>query len=72
MDAGFLSVVENGQFFMTKYTAELTQFFAVACRENTLPREARGMGSPRYTSDRRVQNLRVCKHLGKGSGTHRG
>ena len=39
MDAGFLSVVENGQYFMTKDTAEFSQFHAVACREYTLPRE---------------------------------
>ena len=39
MDAGFLSVVENGQYFMTKDTGDLTQFHAVACREYTLPRE---------------------------------
>ena len=32
MDAGFLSVVENGQYFMTKDTGDLTQFNAVACR----------------------------------------
>ena len=38
MDAGFLSVVENGQHFMTKDTADLTQFNTVACRECTLPR----------------------------------
>ena len=37
MDAGFLSVVEIGQYFMTKDTGE--QFYAVACREYTLPRE---------------------------------
>ena len=36
MDAGFLSVVEIGQHFMTKDTGE--QFFAMACREYTLPR----------------------------------
>ena len=36
MDAGFLSVVENGQYFMTKDTGDLTQFNAVACREYTL------------------------------------
>ena len=36
MDAGFLSVVEIGQYFMTKDTGE--QFFARACREYTLPR----------------------------------
>ena len=39
MDAGFLSVVENGQYFMTKDTGDLTQFSTVACRECTLPRE---------------------------------
>ena len=37
MDAGFLSVVEIGQYFMTKDTGE--QFYAVACREYTLPRD---------------------------------
>ena len=39
MYAGFLSVVENGQYFMTKDTGDLTQFHSVACREYTLPRE---------------------------------
>ena len=39
MDAGFLSVVEIGQYFMTKDTGDLTKFHAVACREDTLPRE---------------------------------
>ena len=37
MDAGFLSVVEIGQYFMTEDNGE--QFHAVACREYTLPRE---------------------------------
>ena len=36
MDAGFIHVVEVGQYFMTKDTEE--QFFSRACRENTLPR----------------------------------
>ena len=36
MDAGFLSVVEIGQYFMTKDNEE--QFYAMACREYTLPR----------------------------------
>ena len=36
MDAGFISVVEVGQYFMTKDTGE--QLHAVACREYTLPR----------------------------------
>ena len=35
-DAGFISVVEIGQYFMTKDTRE--QFFAKACREYTVPR----------------------------------
>ncbi len=39
MDAGFLNVVENGQYFMTKDTGDLTQFHAAACREYTLPRD---------------------------------
>ena len=36
MDAGFFSVVEIGQYFMTKDNGE--QFYAKACREDTLPR----------------------------------
>ena len=36
---GFLSVVEIGQYFMTKDIGDLTQFHAVACREYSLPRE---------------------------------
>ena len=40
MDAGFVNVVEIGQYFMTKDTAEFSQFTdAVACREYTLPRD---------------------------------
>ena len=39
-DAGILTVVEVGQYFMTKDTEEFSQFTdAVACREYTLPRE---------------------------------
>ena len=44
MDAGFLSVVEIGQYFMIKDTGE--QFHALACREYTLPRED-GSSQPR-------------------------
>ena len=40
MDAGFLNVVEIGQYFMTKDTAEFSQFTdSVACPEYTLPRD---------------------------------
>ena len=44
MDAGFLSVVEIGQYFMTKDNGE--QFYAMACREYTLPRDD-GSSPPR-------------------------
>ena len=36
MDAGFIHVVEIGQYFMTKDSGD--QFYAKACREYTLPR----------------------------------
>ena len=36
-DAGFLTIVEVGQYFMTKDTEEFTD--SVACREYTLPRD---------------------------------
>ena len=40
MDAGFLNFVEDGQYFMTKDTAEFSQFTdTVACREYTLRRD---------------------------------
>ena len=39
-DAGCLTTVEVGQYFMTKDTEEFSQFTdSVACREYTLPRE---------------------------------
>ena len=39
MDAGFVNVVEIGQYIMTKDTAEFSQFRAAACREYTMPRD---------------------------------
>ena len=39
-DAGYLTTVEVGQYFMTKDTEEFSQFTdSVACREYTLPRD---------------------------------
>ena len=39
-DAGFLTTVDVGQYFMTKDIEEFSQFTeSVACREYTLPRE---------------------------------
>ena len=40
IDAGFLTAVDVGQYFMTKDTEEFSQFTeSVACREYTLPRD---------------------------------
>ena len=40
IDAGFLTTVEVGQYFLTKDTEEFSQLLdAVACREYTLPRD---------------------------------
>ena len=39
MDAGFLSVVENGKYFMTKDIGDFTQINSLAYREYTLPSE---------------------------------
>ena len=38
-EAGFMRIVEVGQYFVTKDTGNLRQFRAVACREYTLPRD---------------------------------
>ena len=39
MEAGFIRIVEVGQYFMTKDTGDFRQFRSVACREYTLPRD---------------------------------
>ena len=38
-EAGFMRVVEVGQYFVTKDTGDFRQFHSVACREYTLPQE---------------------------------
>ena len=38
-EAGFMRVVEVGQYFVTKDTGCLTQFRSIACREYTLPQD---------------------------------
>ena len=38
-EAGFMRIVEVGQYFMTKDTGDFRQFRSVACREYTLPRD---------------------------------
>ena len=39
MEAGFMRIVEVGQYFMTKDTGDFRQIRSVACREYTLPRD---------------------------------
>ena len=39
MEAGFIRVIEVGQYFMTKDTGDFRQFRSVACREYTLHRD---------------------------------
>ena len=39
MEAGFVHVVEVGQYFVTKDTGDFRQFRSVSCREYTLPRD---------------------------------
>ena len=39
MVAGFMLVVEAGQYFVTKGTGDFGQFRSVACREYNLPRD---------------------------------
>ena len=39
MEAGFMRVVEVGQYFMTNNNGDFKQFRSVACREYTLPRD---------------------------------
>ena len=66
MDAGFIHVVEIGQYFMTKDIEE--QFFARACREYTLPRndessQPKRMDSGKYKNWNRIGNhdeLVIC------------
>ena len=41
VEAGFMRVVEVGQYFMTKDTCDFRQFQSVACREYTFPRDDR-------------------------------
>ena len=65
MDAGFLNVVEIGQYFMTKDTAEFAQFNAVACREYTLPKRRRRITTKRMDPREHKDwaRIRSCSQL---------
>ena len=54
MDAGFIHVVEIGQYFMTKDTEE--QFFARACREYTRHKNWTSIGNHDQLSVRQTWN----------------
>ena len=55
-DAGFLTTVGVGQYFMTKDTDEFSQFLdSVACREYTLPRDE-DSSEPKRLEQREHQN----------------
>ena len=55
MEAGFMRVVEVGQYFMTKDTGDFRQFRSVPCREYTLPRD-----DPASEAKRWIQgNMRI-------------
>ena len=65
MDAGFLNVVENRQYFMTKDTTDLSQFHAVACREIHSSKRRRSITTERL-DPRKHQNwarIRSCNQL---------
>ena len=54
-EAGFMRVVEVGQYFVTKDTGDFRQFHSVACREYTLLRD-----DPASQTKRWIQgNMRI-------------
>ena len=64
MDAGFLNVVEIGQYFLTKDTADLSQVHAVACREYSCKRR-RSITTKRMDSSEHQNGARIgsCNQL---------
>ena len=62
-DAGFLTTVEVGQYFMTKDTGEFSQFTEpVACREYTLPKRWTIIWPERLDSREHQNWARVRSH----------
>ena len=59
MEAGFVHVVEVGQYFMTKDTGDFRQFRAVTCREYTLLRDDPSSFSTKRMDSRKHENW-VC------------
>ena len=71
-EAGFMRVVEVGQYLVTKDIGDLRQFRSVACREYTLPRDGQGDGVPKAclkqaAADSRGSRTCVCANtFGRG------
>ena len=62
-DAGFLTTVEVGQYFMTKDTEEFSQCTEpVACRECTLPRDEKSSEPERLDSREHQNWARIGSH----------
>ena len=62
-EAGFMSVVEVGQYFVTRNASEFV--YTIACREYTLPRDGQGDGVPKAcleqaAADSRGSRTCVC------------
>ena len=55
-EAGFMRVVEVGQYFVTKDTGAFRQFQSVACREYTLPRDDQASQPKGWIQG----NMRIC------------
>ena len=47
-EAGFMRVVEVGQYFVTKDTGDFRQYQSVACREYTFPRDDKASQPKRW------------------------
>ena len=54
-EAGFMRVVEVGQYFVTQDTGDFRQFQSVACREYTLPRDDQA-SQPKRVDPRNFEN----------------
>ena len=61
-EAGFMRVVEVGQYFVTKDTGDFRQFHSVACREYTLPRDDPASQAKRMDSRKRENWTCIGSH----------
>ena len=63
IDAGFLTTVDVGQYFMTEDTEEFSQFtLSVACREYILPRDEENVKTERLYPREHQNWARIGSH----------